>query len=109
MTETEGENPFRQCLKMSVSSLCTEAGFDSSEAVTVETLTELLQSLIYELGRSARNFCELAGRVEPVVADVVLAMVEMGMSVQGIKVGSFFRLFATKHFLPTLTFLSSYS
>jgi len=78
-------DPFRQCLKVAVGSLCTEAGFESAESSALETVTELTQSLITELGRSSRAFCELAGRVEPVVADLVLALVEMGAPVAGLR------------------------
>ena len=33
-----------------------------------------------EIGQSSRQYCELAGRVEPVIGDVVMAMVSMGIS-----------------------------
>jgi len=56
-----------------------------AETAALETLTELTQSFIVELGRSARSFCELACRVEPVSADVLLALVEMGIPVSGIQ------------------------
>jgi len=85
MTEPEPSDSFRHCLKIAVGALCTEVGFECADSTALETLTELCQSLLSELGRSSSAFCELAGRVEPVSADVVLAMVEMGISVQGIK------------------------
>lgn len=78
-------DPFRHCLKVAVSALCTEVGFEAAETTSLETLTELSQSLLVELGRSARAFCELAGRVEPVSADIVLALVEMGIPVSGLR------------------------
>lgn len=83
--EPPSQDPFRQCLRVAVGSLCTEQGFDSAEVTSLETLTELTQSLIVELGRSARAFCELAGRVEPVSADLVLALVEMGLPMDGLQ------------------------
>jgi len=85
MSEQEGGDPFRQCLRVAVGSLCTEVGFESAESQALETMTELTQSLITELGRSARAFCELAGRVEPVVADLVLALVEMSVPMEGLR------------------------
>lgn len=85
MSEHEISDPFRHCLKVSVSALCTEVGFESAEASTLETLTELTASLLTEVGRSARAFCELAGRVEPLVADVVLALVELGIPLEGMQ------------------------
>ena len=85
MTEQDTANPFRAYLKVAVSGLLTELGFTSAENVALETLTELTQSFISELGRSTRSFCELACRVEPVSADVVLALVEMGVPVSGVQ------------------------
>ena len=89
MTEPEVPAPFRHCLKTSVSALCNEVGYESGESSCLETLTELTASLITEIGRSAKAFCELGGRVEPVVADLVLALVEMGMPLEGLKEHSF--------------------
>ena len=77
-------DPYRTFLKVAVSGLLTELGFNSAESAALETLTELTQSFIVELGRSARSYCELACRVEPVSADILLALVEMGVSVQGL-------------------------
>jgi len=85
MTEPDPADPFRSCLRVAVSSLCTEVGFDCADSTALETVTEMTQSLLVELGRSARAFCELASRVEPVSADIVLSMVEMGIPVQGLK------------------------
>ena len=84
MTEPEVSDPFRTHLKVAVSGLLTELGFNSADAAALETLTELTQSFIGELGRSARSFCELACRVEPVSADILLALVEMGVPVSGL-------------------------
>ena len=85
MTEPETSDPFRTYLKVAVSGLLTELGFSTAETTAMETLTELTQSFIVELGRSARSFCELACRVEPVSADILLALVEMGVPVSGIQ------------------------
>ena len=79
MAEPEVSDPFRTHLKVAVSGLLTELGFNSADAAALETLTELTQSFIGELGRSARSFCELACRVEPVSADILLSLVEMGV------------------------------
>ena len=69
---------YRQCLLVSTAALLTESGFDSSSKIALETLAELLQSFIVELGRSSRAFTELACRTEPLGADVLLALTEMG-------------------------------
>lgn len=34
--------------------------------------------VLSEVGNSAKGFCELAGRVEPVLGDVVMALINMG-------------------------------
>jgi len=83
--EPEVSDPYRYCLKASVSAICNEVGFDSAEPACIETLTELVTSLLVELGRSTRSFCELACRVEPIIADLVLAFVELGIPIQGLK------------------------
>jgi len=85
MTEPEPGDAYRSCLRVAASSLCTEVGYDLADSTALETVTEMTQSLITELGRSARAFCELAGRVEPVSADIVLSLVEMGIPMQGLK------------------------
>ncbi len=69
---------YRQCLLVSTAALLTESGFDMSSTVALESLAELLQSFIVELGRSSRAFTELACRTEPLGADVLLALTEMG-------------------------------
>jgi transcription initiation factor TFIID subunit 8 len=69
---------YRQCLLVATAALLTEVGFDSSSKVALESLAELLQSFIVELGRSSRAFTELACRTEPLGADVLLALTEMG-------------------------------
>lgn len=38
-----------------------------------------------EIGASGRNYCELSGRTEPLIADVILALINMGMKVDNIE------------------------
>jgi len=85
MSEPDPVDPYRACLRVAVSSLCTEVGFDCADSTALETMTELTQSLLVEIGRSSRAFCELASRVEPLSADVLLALVEMGIPVTGLQ------------------------
>lgn len=49
--------------------------------VTVRSLF----SVLTELGICGRSFCELSGRTEPVIGDVIMALVEMGVSIEGIE------------------------
>ncbi|XP_077337635.1 transcription initiation factor TFIID subunit 8 [Lithobates pipiens] len=71
----------RRTLQVVVSSLLTEAGFESSEKAAVETLTEMLQSYLTEIGRSAKSFCEHTARTQPTLPDVVVTLIEMGFNV----------------------------
>ena len=41
--------------------------------------------VLVEIGQSSRNYCELSGRTVPVIGDVVVALVNMGMSLQGLE------------------------
>lgn len=76
---------YRHCLRSSVGALLVETGFDSCDKLALESMTELLQSFIKELGRSSRAFCELACRTEVLGADVMLALSEMGYPPLGVK------------------------
>lgn len=42
-------------------------------------------SVIIEIGKTSRTFCEAVGRVEPLPADVVLALTELGVRVNGLE------------------------
>ncbi|KAK4809219.1 hypothetical protein QYF61_009416 [Mycteria americana] len=72
----------RRTLQVVVSSLLTEAGFESAEKAAVETLTEMLQSYISEIGRSAKSYCEHTARTQPTLSDIVVTLVEMGFNVE---------------------------
>jgi len=65
--------------------LLVETGFDACDKLALETMTELLQSFIKELGRSSRAFCELACRTDVLGADVMLALSEMGSPPLGLR------------------------
>lgn len=97
LTQTDGA--YRKVLTATVSSILLEHGIDSAEKECLGTLTEMLQccmffallyykiklsllcniSVLYEIGYMSKNYCELSGRVEPVIGDVILGFVEMGM------------------------------
>lgn len=36
-------------------------------------------TVMTEVGNSAKGYCELSGRVEPVIGDVMVALINMGM------------------------------
>uniref|UniRef100_A0A069DQF3 Transcription initiation factor TFIID subunit 8 n=1 Tax=Panstrongylus megistus TaxID=65343 RepID=A0A069DQF3_9HEMI len=71
----------RKVLSSAVSSILIEVGFEAAEQTALETLVELIQSIITEIGNSSRAYCELTGRTEPLFADVLLALVNMGIKV----------------------------
>ncbi|KAM0726825.1 Transcription initiation factor TFIID subunit 8 [Formica fusca] len=83
--DTQTVNTRRKILNQVICSILVECGYDTCEKQTLETLTEMLQSFIVETGASARNYCELSGRTEPLIADVILALISMGMKVDNIE------------------------
>lgn len=50
-----------------------------------KALRNLSILVLVEVGQSARSFCELSGRTIPVIGDVIVALVNMGISLQGIE------------------------
>ncbi len=102
-------NPRRLVLKQSVANILMEKGFATVEKQCIETLTEMIQSCTYwmflwfriifpqfidlilhthtvitEIGQSSRNYCELSGRTQPVIGDVIVALINAGISIQGL-------------------------
>ncbi|KAL7645250.1 UNVERIFIED_CONTAM: hypothetical protein RMT77_003636 [Armadillidium vulgare] len=78
-------NPRRKILAAAVGAILLETGFQSVEKAALGSLAEMLQSVIIEIGRSSRNFTEIAYRTEPVVADIQLAIAEMGINIDSIQ------------------------
>ncbi|KAK3102638.1 hypothetical protein FSP39_012806 [Pinctada imbricata] len=76
----------RKGLKVAVAALCSEAGFEKAEEGAIETLTEMLQSYLTELGKCSQGYAELAGRTEAMVTDVLMAQVDMGQNVNEIPI-----------------------
>lgn len=42
-------------------------------------------TVITEIGQSSRNYCELSGRTQPVIGDVIVALINAGISIQGLE------------------------
>ncbi|XP_060561471.1 transcription initiation factor TFIID subunit 8-like [Ruditapes philippinarum] len=74
----------RKALKVAVGALCKEVGFGMAEESALETLTEMLQSLITETGKSTKAYTELCGRTEVLVTDVITALIDQGINVESI-------------------------
>ncbi|CAJ1084456.1 transcription initiation factor TFIID subunit 8 [Xyrichtys novacula] len=70
----------RRTLQVVVSALLTECGFESAEKAAVETLTEMMQSYITEIGRCAKAYCEHTARSIPTLSDAVVTLIEMGFN-----------------------------
>ncbi|KAG5309213.1 TAF8 factor, partial [Pseudoatta argentina] len=83
--DTQTVNTRRKILNQVISSILVECGYDTCEKQVLETLTEMLQSFIVEIGASGRNYCELSGRTEPLIADVILALINMGIKLDNIE------------------------
>ncbi|XP_069132320.1 transcription initiation factor TFIID subunit 8-like [Argopecten irradians] len=75
----------RKALKVAVCALVYEVGYEKAEESVLETLTEMLQSFLTELGRSCRSYAELAGRSEGMMTDVFMSLVDMGQNIQSIQ------------------------
>ncbi|KAK3881077.1 hypothetical protein Pcinc_014473 [Petrolisthes cinctipes] len=78
-------DPRRKTLATAVSAILQEAGFFGFEKAALGTLTEMLQSLLSEIGRSSKQFSEQALRTVPVVGDVVMALLELGINVTSVQ------------------------
>ncbi|XP_012682849.1 transcription initiation factor TFIID subunit 8 [Clupea harengus] len=76
----------RRTLQVVVSSLLTECGYESAEKAAVESLTEMMQSYITEIGRCAKTYCEHTARSVPTLPDVVITLIEMGFNVDTLPV-----------------------
>lgn len=72
-------NVRRKILFSAICAICHEAGFHHAERPALETLLEMLQSLICEIAKTSRSYCELGGRTEPNVADIDVALVGLGI------------------------------
>ncbi|XP_059485031.1 transcription initiation factor TFIID subunit 8 [Neocloeon triangulifer] len=75
----------RIVLSVSLGAILTEAGFDSVEKVAFETLLEILSSFLISTGNTSRNYCELAGRVQPVAGDLVMTFADLGIDLRGVE------------------------
>lgn len=75
-------NARRKVLYAAICATCHEAGFGNAEKAVLETLLEMLQSLLLEIGRNGRAFCELSGRTEPIFADATVALIDVGINLE---------------------------
>ncbi|XP_011313783.1 transcription initiation factor TFIID subunit 8-like isoform X2 [Fopius arisanus] len=83
--EPQYVNSRRKILNHAVCSILVECGYETCDRQVLETLTEMIQSFIVEVGESARNYSELAGRTEPLIADVIVALINMGIKLDGLE------------------------
>ena len=104
-------DPRRKVMKEAVCLLLSETGFDVATEECIETLVEMLSSsefricfrfvyifqlfillslnlpsVMSETANQTKNYAELAGRTQPVVGDVVMAMINMGMTMKDVEV-----------------------
>lgn len=98
MNSTLSQNARKRVLYSVICATCHECGFGTADKLVLDTLLQMIVSLICELGRSSRAYCELTGRTEPLVGDVVMAMVEMGLSIDSI---SSYGLRGSRVIIPT--------
>lgn len=81
-----------------VAATCQEVGFHSASNYVLDTLVQLFISFLNELSRSAKQFCEHAGRTEPLPNDVFMALIEMGIDITSIPT---YALRSHRHIIPT--------
>ncbi|XP_037724970.1 transcription initiation factor TFIID subunit 8 [Drosophila subpulchrella] len=75
---------YRRLLNKAVSQMLLDKGAGQASSQCLETLTQMLQALIGEIGNSSHNYCELSGRTMPTVGDVSLALINMGISISSL-------------------------
>ncbi|KAH8387478.1 hypothetical protein KR093_007290 [Drosophila rubida] len=76
---------YRRLLNKAVSQLLLDKGAATASNQCLETLTQMLQALIVEIGNSSHNYCELAGRTMPTVGDVSIALINMGINITSLE------------------------
>ncbi|EDV95426.1 transcription initiation factor TFIID subunit 8 [Drosophila grimshawi] len=72
---------YRRVLNKTISQMLLDKGAVLASNQCLETLTQMMQSLLVEIGNSSHNYCELGGRTMPTVGDVNLALINMGINV----------------------------
>lgn len=75
----------RGVLQVMVGQVCEQLGFDSVSSVSRDTLTDIMQAYIEELGYVAHNAAELANRSQANAHDVVMALDDSNVSVSNLR------------------------
>lgn len=97
-------DPLRRFVLAAVSSLLRERGIDTTDTETLQVLTVALQILLRKIGNLARSCAEHAGRTQPVLSDVLVALSFIGIDMEHVQAHAH-RSNATP---PLLTPLSTY-
>lgn len=71
----------RAIARVAVAQIADTGGFDSMQESSVEVLSELLLRYISEVCTSSHAYAELGGRSEPNVCDTILALEDLGTTV----------------------------
>ncbi|KAH8281270.1 hypothetical protein KR018_005077, partial [Drosophila ironensis] len=75
---------YRKLMGKVLSQMLQDKGVGQTSSQCLETLIQMIQALITEIGNSAHNYCELSGRTMPTVGDVSLALINMGLPITGL-------------------------
>ncbi|XP_047483545.1 transcription initiation factor TFIID subunit 8-like [Penaeus chinensis] len=78
-------NTRRKILATAVSGIIQESGFLNVEKAALGTLVEMMQSMISQIGRESKGYSELAYRTEPIIADIIMALVDLGITMEGLQ------------------------
>jgi transcription initiation factor TFIID subunit 3 len=78
------DNPFYFNLaRISAAQILRAAGIDRTRPSTLDTLTDILIRYLYLLGTQSMSFALIAGRTDPDIRDIRLAMEEVGIIAKG--------------------------
>ena len=72
----------RKLLKHCCAAICYETGAHLVKVNVFTLLTELLDTFLSEVALESKRYAELAGRSAPIPADVLTALIDMGMEMQ---------------------------
>ncbi|KAF5725413.1 hypothetical protein HS088_TW23G00135 [Tripterygium wilfordii] len=81
--KSSGGDEFAQALaKIAVAQVCESCGFQAFQQSALETLSDVATRYIYDIGKTAHSYANLAGRTEGNVFDVIRGLEDSGL-VQG--------------------------
>ncbi|EDV28809.1 uncharacterized protein TRIADDRAFT_52057 [Trichoplax adhaerens] len=79
------DDGYRHCLQQAIAVITSEAGYTSISSLALETITEMIQSVLCEIGRCSQSFCEISSRTKPTLCDVEQTLINtVGFTIQDV-------------------------